>query len=90
MLEAVSGNTIKGPNLEDEDNDDIIKPEQVQVQVKKIKASVFSRFLISNKFKDTQTHLNKIQFVLKCNVSQKSNFVICIERFSSEFKYYNP
>lgn len=60
MLEAVSGNTIKGPNLEDEDNDDIIKPEQVQVQVKKIKASVFSRFLISNKFRDTQTHLNKI------------------------------
>ena len=45
MLDAVSGNTIKGPSPDNEDKN-VIQPESVYQQILKIKASIFNRFSI--------------------------------------------
>jgi hypothetical protein len=55
MLDAVSGKTIKGPSLENEDKD-VIQPESVYQQISKIKASIFNRFSIQTRIVDKHSH----------------------------------
>ena len=83
-MDAVSGNTIVGPQIEDEESDALT----VQKQVKTIKAAKFYRFLMGDKKQDRNVHLNRIvQTVIIPYLG--AEMTVYFERFANKLTYFD-
>ena len=76
IIDAVSGNTIKGGDGQ----------ESVREQIARIKAKKYNRFQMALRPLDQSHHSNAIQQAMLCESSQ---FVVSFERYSKEIKFYD-
>ena len=76
IIDAVSGNTIKGGDGQ----------ETVREQIARIKAKKYNRFQMAPAPLDTSNHFGPIEQAILCESSQ---CVVEYERFSKEIKFYD-